>query len=293
MTHSILDRAADARLGVNGIPYMVIENALPVEYYAELAATFPSPELIAGAGPLPSNAVFRYPTAAAAGDSRLTRTWRDFMEFHCSRAFFEQIVRVFGEAVDRMHPGLRRNFGKPLSAFSVGMREPGGETVRANREHDIVLDCQISVNSAVQTPGTVRGPHLDRQFKLFAALLYFRDPDDKSDGGDLRFYKLKSGRGIRPRPAKIDADNVESIDHIPYRANTLVTFVNSPLCIHGVTARSVTAFPRRYVNFLGECYGGRDRDGFFTVPDPWPNRMALRAERQWRRLTARRPAPTM
>src|SRR5262249_47966052 len=149
--------------------------------YAELAATFPPTETIAGTKHLPSNAVYRYPTAKALGDSRLSRTWCEFMAFHCSQEFFEQIVQVFGAAVDRLHPDLRRNFGKQLSEFTAGMREPGGETVAANFRHDIVLDCQISINTPVEALSTVRGPHLDRQFKLFAALLYFRDPADRSE----------------------------------------------------------------------------------------------------------------
>ena len=75
MACSILDRAAEARVGVDGIPYLVIENALPAEYYAELAATFPSTEMIEGASSFPSIAVFRYPTAIALCDRRLAEIW--------------------------------------------------------------------------------------------------------------------------------------------------------------------------------------------------------------------------
>ena len=46
-----------------------------------------------------------------------------------------------------------------------------------------------SYNSPVRTPSTVRGPHLDSPFKLFAALLYFRAPEDDSSGGDLEFVR--------------------------------------------------------------------------------------------------------
>ena len=54
---------------------------------------------------------------------------------------------------------------------------------------------------------------------------------------------------------------------MPYRANTLVLFSNSPAAIHGVTPRSVTQAPRRYMNFLGECYRGR-ADDFFVAVNP-------------------------
>ena len=127
-------------------------------------------------------------------------------------------------------------------------------------------------------------PDLDRQFKLFAALLYFRDPQDADKGGDLLFYKLAEGGAIKPRPAKIAEHNVIALDRIRYAPNTLVTFINSPLCVHGVTPRGPTQHPRRYVNFLGECYSGRNRDGYFAAPDPWLNRIGLRAQRHWRGL---------
>jgi hypothetical protein len=69
-----------------------------------------------------------------------------------------------------------------------------------------------------------------------------------------------------PRPGKIDPRKVERIATVPYRANTLVMWINSPAALHGVTPRSATEIPRRYMNFLGEYYGGRD-DDFFIASD--------------------------
>ena len=283
MTYSILARAENARPAASTAPYMVIENALPPDYYAALAADFPM-SLAAGVPSTSGETVLRCPTTKALTEPKLTPLWRDFLTYHTSQEFFADITRVWGGAIREHYPDLAGNFGKPLEVFTAGPRQPGGETVADNYDHDIVLDCQICVNPPVQVPSTPRGPHLDRQFKLFAALLYFRDPEDQDQGGDLLFYKLADRGAIKPRPAKIAPENVIAIDRIRYAPNTLVTFINSPLCIHGVTPRGPTRHPRRYVNFLGECYSGRNRDGYFAVPDPWLNRMALRAERHWRNM---------
>jgi hypothetical protein len=281
MTYSILARAENARPSVNGAPYMVIENALPADFYAALAADFPI-SLAAGIASTSGETVLRCPAAKAMADPQLSPLWRDFLAYHTSQDFFQDIVRAWGNGIREHYPELALNFGKPLEAFKAGPRVPGGETIAENCERDIVLDCQICVNPPVQAPSTPRGPHLDRQFKLFAALLYFREPEDVDQGGDLLFYKLAEGGAVKPRPAKIAAENVIALDRVRYAPNTLVTFINSPLCIHGVTPRGPTQHPRRYVNFLGECYGGRNRDGFFAAPDPWLNRMALRTQRHWR-----------
>ena len=283
MTYSILSRAENARASVGGAPYMVIENALPADYYAALAADFPL-SLASGVASTSGESVLRCPAEKAMADPQLSPLWRDFLAYHTSQEFFADIVRVWGSAIRAHYPELAENFGKPLEAFTAGPRRPGGETVAVNYEHDIVLDCQICVNPPVQAPSTPRGPHLDRQFKLFAALLYFRDLGDLDEGGDLLFYKLADGAAVKPRPAKIASQNVIALDRVRYAPNTLVTFINSPLCIHGVTPRGPTRHPRRYINFLGECYSGRNRDGYFATPDPWLNRMALRAERHWRSL---------
>lgn len=243
----------------------VVENALPNDYYRELAASFPSLEFIAGPGPLESNRAYRKAAPELLDRKEIPAIWKDFLAYHCSAAFFHEFCDLWGEDVARLHSALEENFGKPLREFSVGVRGSGKAEDPANRDHDLVLDCQVSVNSPVLKMSSVRGPHLDSPRKLFNALLYFRHPDDDAAGGDLEFYRLKPGH----RPDKwsaIDPECVELAHVAPYRANTLVIFINSPGALHGVSPRSVTPLPRRYVDFLGECYGGRSA-AFFTPPD--------------------------
>jgi hypothetical protein len=257
----------------------VIEDALPADLYAELAASFPSAEAVAGRPDLPGNTVFRRSAHEVVDDPGTPRVWRDFFAYHTSPAFFAEVVRLWRAEIGRRFPTFEREFGKPPERFSVGLRRPGKRGNPLNRERDVVLDCQFSVNSAVRERGTVCGPHLDSPHKLFAGLFYRRDPRDRAEGGDLAFYRLKRGRYPRPRPSRIDLRGLEVVETVPYRANTLVMFLNTPLSIHGVTPRAVTEVPRRYVNLLGECYAGKS-DDYFTTPDPL-------LPRWWRKALAR------
>lgn len=59
-----------------------------------------------------------------------------------------------------------------------------------------------------------------------------------------------------------------------------------PAAIHGVTPRSVTETPRRYMNFLGECYRGKSSEYFVAGDRPiagfWPA-----MKRIWKQVKAK------
>lgn len=195
MVHSILERASSGRRGPDGLPYVVIENALPEAYYRELAATFPSAERIAGSpdGDLPSNKVYRLPAREALADGKLPHIWREFIDHHCSADFFDRLRELWGREIRRAYPDFAENFGKPLDRFTVGRRRGGKRANPANRLRDVMMDCQLVVNSPVRAPSSVRGARLDSRFKLFAALLHSRDPADASEGGRPRVPPPQAG----------------------------------------------------------------------------------------------------
>ena len=267
MTHSILDRISGDKIKRDGSPRAIIENALPDDYYRELAETFPSMAHVVGGRELKSNRPYRTLAIEALQDPTLPQIWREFIAYHCSAEFYQRLIDVWGADIEAIHRHIAREFGKPLRDFTLGLRHEGKGDNPLNRTHDIMMDCQFSYNSPVQEVSSVRGPHLDSPQKLFVALLYFRYLDDRSTGGDLDFYRLVRGRYPKPKAARIDPGCVERFETVPYRPNLLVMFINSPFAIHGVTPRSITKWPRRYMNFLGECYRGRSND-FFIAVDP-------------------------
>ena len=72
-----------------------------------------------------------------------------------------------------------------------------------------------------------------------------------------------------------------------YAPNTLVMWLNTPDALHGVTPRAVTEAPRRYVNFVADCYG-LATDRLFEVP-----RTPVAAVKEWvqHALAQAAPAP--
>jgi len=187
-------------------------------------------------------------------DQRVTPLWRDFFDFHTSKAFFTELVALAGDQLRALHPGLEQKAGRSLEDFIVG-RRPGGRDDPLADGADVSMECQFYLNYT-QKPRVVRGPHVDRPSELFAALLYFRRDDDDSSGADLEICEANSnlypdGRSVKisKLPAEIDDHLVRQVGLARYSANTLVLFLNSARSIHAVTPRSPTPIARRHINF--------------------------------------------
>ena len=285
MVHSILSNIDETKIHRDPFPYAVIENALPQDYYRALAASFPSPTFIAGDGELENNEVYRQSARDTIDDPEVPKIWQEFIRYHCSPEFFREFAAVWEVDVAAGHKRLLRNIGRSLRDFSVDIRHAGRENNANNRAHDVVLDTQFCINSPVNQVSSVRGPHTDSPFELFAALLYFRPEDDDSSGGDLELYTLKRGHFPLPKPTRIDPRHVDCVATVPYRANTLVMFINTPASIHGVTPRSVTEISRRYINFIGECYAWTNDSLLFNpeskAPAVWRKLMKRFYKHRW------------
>lgn len=244
-------------------PHLLVPNALPPATYAQLEAAWPTLDQVAGPGPLDNNRLYKLAASQVVDNPEIAAPWRAFFSYHTSTDFLRQVAAVWADELYLLHPDFRAVFGCPLQDLTALRRHPGKRHNSRNREGDIMLDCQFGMNSPVREPSSVRGPHLDNPAKLFVGLLYFRAPGDDSTGGELQLYRPPSGRRARHSGSRVDPASVEIAASIPYAPNTLVMWLNSPLAIHGVSPRSVTPRPRRYINLLGECYG---RSVSFTDP---------------------------
>jgi hypothetical protein len=294
-TQSILAGLGPERIVAEGFPHIFVPNALEASFYAELAAAFPSMERIAGPGPLPSNQVFRTPACDVLADPAIPRIWRDFFAYHCSGRFLAEMVGFWRDAIAREYPEIEGWFGKPLSSLTSGVRhyrkDKPAENLPENLQTDARLDCQFFVNSPVTTPSSVRGSHVDKPYKLFAALLYFRHPEDRSEGGNLLLERFKTRRHPFDRRQHVPDRFVEPFAEVPYAPNTLIMWLNTSRSLHSVTPRSVTPVPRRGVNFLTECYK-LPAEGFFPLERTLPGRVHSTLKRVIRtRLMRAAPAP--
>ena len=267
-------------------PHLVIRNALPPALYLELESRWPGLQRIAGPGALENNRAYKLAAPQVLADPDIAAPWREFFAFHTSREFLRRVLDLWAGELAVVHPALSGPLGTPLQSMSAGLRRPGKRRNRANRRTDIVLDCQFVVNSPVNRAGSVRGPHLDNPAKLFAALLYFRDPADAAGGGDLQLYRPRPGRRPATAGARVDRGSIELAAEIPYAPNTLVMWLNSPVAVHGVSPRAVTPIPRRYINLLGECYGQG-----ISFTDPVGLRPGFWHRARLRKTAGSRPTP--
>lgn len=266
MTISVLARLSPSQIVYDPFPHLHVADALDADYYAELAAAFPSITRIAGTEALGNNQAYLLSTRAVVADPSMPAIWREFFAYHSSSEFFQAMLRFWHAPLAREYPDLAQRFDKPLSQLTTVVRERSKEKTPINLKADFTLDCQFGVNSPVTTPTAVRGPHVDKPYKLFAGLLYFRHPQDQSQGGDLQLYRFNTKRYHYDSKLNLEARFVTPVAEIPYRPNTLVMWINTSRSLHGVSPRSISSVPRRYVNLLAECYT-LPSEGFFKVKD--------------------------
>lgn len=264
MTTSILARVKQSDILREPFPYLHVPDALDEAYYRELAAAFPSLTRIADNKPILDNQAYLLAARNVIDDHDLPQIWREFFEYHSSPEFFREMVAFWEADIQREYPNLAERFGKPLTGLTTSVRARSKEKSSGNLGADMMLDCQFGMNSPVSTPGSVRGPHIDKPYKLYAALLYFRHPDDNFAGGDLDLYRARKDTYLTDAQLNLDEQHVQRFTTVHYRPNTLVMWLNTPRSFHGVSPRSVTSVPRRYVNFLAESYTLKP-DGFFRV----------------------------
>lgn len=277
---SILARATPADIRLDPFPHIVIRDALPAALYGTLAECYPDITEVAGKGPLKNNTLYLKSALEVIDNPVFPQVWREFFAYHCSRAFYLEVVALWRSVIEHNLPFIATNRNKPLDAFTCGIRRSGASENPDNLREDMQLDCQFGVNSPVHKVTSVRGPHVDSRFKLFAGLLYFRAAGDDSTGGELELYRYRDPalryHSDRPIDAefvqqmqgkalnRIEAGLVEKTEIITYEPNTFVMWLNTPHSVHGVSPRGRTNWPRRYVNFLGESYDSAG-NGYFAI----------------------------
>jgi hypothetical protein len=252
---NVLSRAADAKFELDPFPHVLIDDALDADVYANLAAQFPSLDVVNRRGKhIKNNHLYLLSARDVEANPDISDDWKAFFRFHVSADFWRSALPLIRTQLLAIHPTLERTAGRPLEDFRVVVRDHD-----ATFDEEISLDCQFGTNSPVTRASSVRSPHLDRPSKLFNALLYCRAPEDDTPGGELVLYRpiapllYADGSSILPT-------RVEAVKRIAYRANRLVLFLNSPRAVHGVTPRPKTSHVRRYVNFLCEF-----RENLFDV----------------------------
>lgn len=278
---SVLGRASRADIRYDPYVHLVVENCLPEAYYQALAAAYPDDDTVVrhnklfGKRPVrPNQRNDIQAHRAVAQPSPVAPIWQDFIRHHTSQAFWQELVELLGPELRTTHPALERELRRPLATCRADMRlSPAGG------DAEISIDCQIGINTPSDTPSSVIGVHVDDPTEIVAMLLYFRRDEDSASGGDLELHRWRHAwqRLFRSRNG-VDPEDALPVGTVPYRANTLVLFINSLHALHSVSERSASSCSRRLVNVIVEV----DRSvpqGLFPVDlkePPAPPRPGLR-----------------
>lgn len=241
----VLTHATKEHVSTDPFPHLVIENAVSDDVLTELIHALPTHEAMAKGKPLGSNKHF----PRHWDDEVIPSIWKEFMQLHLTQEFFDTVVSLVGEHMERVHPQLVAEKGS-LSRFRTGLRRQ--DTYDTN---DILLDGQLFVTTpVVSKPNSYRIGHVDDPTKLYNGLLYLRLPDDDTTTSNLELCRYKSDKKKFHNPLRklIDHKYIETVKTIPYRAGTFVLIPNSLQSVHRVQARERTKHPCYYMNVLGE-----------------------------------------
>jgi hypothetical protein len=239
---SILGDLESDRVSYQPFAHLVADGVVDAALYQELERDFPSSQrFVRGLPKVAGNQAIRIPARDLVDNPEFSPAWRDFIRYHSSQAFWNDIVRVMGEALRRSYPDLERRAGKRLEDWVAKRRG-------TNDRGDVELDAQLVVNTPVHKQSSVRPAHVDSEDEIFAGLLYMRAAGDDTEGGDLALYHFVARPQFSGHYARLGDLALDRT--VSYAANRLVAFVNSQQSIHGVTPRPRTDRYRRYVNFI-------------------------------------------
>jgi hypothetical protein len=251
--YSILRGITRADIRHEPYAHVVVENCLSAPVYAELARNFPADETILGLGKSardgradPNSRHDVHAQEILAHADRFAPSWREFVRYHVSNTFFQELLGLMGPEILATHPKLERRLGRPLRELRTAAR--GAAEVD---ESDIALDCHIGINTPSSRRSSVRRVHTDAPDELFAALLYFRPADDQATGGDLEICQWRRNKAQLFVGSEVDEADAEPIHTVAYRPNTAVIFINSTMALHAVSARDAAPVSRRLVNIMG------------------------------------------
>ena len=243
---SILQKANKISIEHHPFPHIIIHDALPQDLANYLTSNFPFSSFHSTV----NNARHDIPASRLSEIENLPIPWKEFIEFHTSKEFFAELIKIFGHAIVKMNHGTFPSISSLLN-MRVGTRN-----LDSTENCDIYLDAQISTNSAVTSISSVREIHVDHTNKLFSGMLYLRQPDDDSNGGNLNLYQWKEGYTHRDKlkyyKESLDSRHVDLYKQVTYKNNTCIIFLNSIDALHAVTPREITNHQRTFVNFIGE-----------------------------------------
>lgn len=181
--------------------------------------------------------------------------WFDFVSFHVSEEFFNQLLNIFDKDINLFYPN---------SSFDINKEKVSTRCdTNNNTSTNFVIDCQPGINTPNENLSSVRGPHVDNPVELIGGLFYLKSKIDKSTGSDLHLFKTKNKIFFEGKAEVQNTSDLELFKKITYDENKSIFFLNSLKSIHSVTKRSPSSLTRNLTNFVIENYNS---NGYFKLP---------------------------
>jgi hypothetical protein len=228
----IISKIEKAELYSFPFPHIYIEDFLPHNIYQELLVNFPTFE----EKEFTNNVRLQYSMKDFWEDPDKFKFYINFQQDYFNEAFHNAIFEKFKDYIDEN--------------LEVKLRNTNIKT--KPKDNITYFDLQPGINTPVTRSSSVRKPHIDSHTELFAGLLYLRDPNDTSTGGDLELYssnkkvkfnKIKEKKDEQDRiyfkkNEVLNPQDIKLEKTIPYSSNNFIFFLNSKQSIHGVSPRS-------------------------------------------------------
>lgn len=225
-------------------PHLVVKEAFPKSTAKILTNNFPISQFSKNRDGNLRQDLSSFEVQSIVG---LEPLWKQLINYYSSPDFFFQVMEIFESYINGEIKELLIN----LSEDQIGRRN------FKDLNKKVLLDAQISVNTPVINPGSVRKCHLDSPNKIYSGLIYFRQPYDDSDGGHLQICKWKDSinetEKIKLYKEGLSEKYFEVSKQINYENNVLILFLNSINSLHLVTPRSQTNHHRTFVNLVAEA----------------------------------------
>lgn len=217
-------------------PYFSIMDALPQALYDQLAAEYPEAHMMQDQK---KNFQARRYRQHELVKGTITPLWQEFIEYHTSQEYKDKVLDLFEPAIDKYYAAHKQE-------WRYADVIPRHHEKKIKNSNLVELELQFVLNGCQDT--TVRTTHLDNAKELFAGLLYMRKPEDVSTGGDIQVFRKLVKNPIYTGIREVDSKQVTAAGIVPYRANTMILFLNTIDTLHGVTPRIGATEVRRYIN---------------------------------------------
>lgn len=220
-------------------PHIIMDNIFNNETYRILIDSFPSNSLFANDNILSSNNLAISLSHQKFKEYQPSSIWLHLINYLSSKEFFYLVVLKYKKYIEKFYPDLTIN-----DKIKIGK-----EGYDSFDDNDFLLDCRFGINTPSDVKTSVRGAHFDSTKLLYTGLIYFKDFDNNTKGGDFTIYEKNKKNTYINDGRLVSSDQIKFVKEVSYHGNNSVCFLNSDKSIHGVSVKHPSKFTRKYLSF--------------------------------------------